>query len=75
VSDTTTRKEVIPTGGLMPKDRNVNANSLFAQIVEEGQTWLRYWIGQRMSSLLDKAVDDLAGSRAQRAPCANGLPH
>jgi hypothetical protein len=48
-------------GSLMPEVRHVNAGSLFAQIVEEGQTWLRHWIGQRMSRLLDKAVDDLLG--------------
>jgi hypothetical protein len=34
---------------------------MFADIVDEGQTWLRYWIGQRMSRLLDKAVDELLG--------------
>lgn len=48
-------------GSLMPEVRHVNADSLFAQIVEEGQTWLRHWIGQRMSRLLDKAVDELLG--------------
>jgi len=41
---------------LMPEVRHVNAGSLFVQIVEEGQTWFRGWIGQRMSRLLDKAV-------------------
>ena len=41
-------------GSLMPEVRHVNAGSLFAQIVEEGQAWLRHWIGQRMSRLLDK---------------------
>jgi hypothetical protein len=41
--------------------RHVNAGSLFGQIVEEGQTWLQYWVGPRMSRLLDKAVDDLLG--------------
>jgi hypothetical protein len=33
----------------MSEVRHVNAGSLFAQIVEEGQTWLWHWIGQRMS--------------------------
>src|SRR5512141_887624 len=57
----TTRKEVIPMGSLMPEVRHVNAGSVFAQIVEEGQTWLRHWIGQRMSRVLDQAVDELLG--------------
>jgi len=35
---------------------HVNAGALFAQIVEEDQTWLWHWIGQRMSRLLDKSV-------------------
>ena len=48
-------------GGLMPEVWHVNAGSLFAQIVEEGQAWLRHLIGQSISRLLDKAVDDLLG--------------
>lgn len=48
-------------GSLFPEVRHVNTGALFAQIVEEGQTWLRHWIGQRMSRLLDQAVDEVLG--------------
>ncbi len=48
-------------GSLIPEVRHVNAGALFAQIVEEGQTWLRHWLGQRMSRILDHAVDELLG--------------
>ena len=32
-------------GSRMSEVRKVNVGSLFAQIVEEGQTWLSHWIG------------------------------
>jgi hypothetical protein len=48
-------------GSLMPEMRPVNAGSLYAQIVDEGETGMRHWIGPRMLRLLDKAVDDLLG--------------
>jgi hypothetical protein len=47
---------------------------LFSQIVEEGQTWFWYWIVQRMSSLLDKAVNDLLGCEHTERRAQVGYP-
>src|SRR5512135_758712 len=49
----------MPMSSLMPEKRHVNAGDLFADVLQESHEWLLRLIGQRMTLLLNKAVDEL----------------